>query len=116
MDTRSKRSDYDIIKDYLSNETKINFAMQVPPANPPVRKRHNMVNAFCCNDFGIRKLFVYIDAPTADEGLRLAKLKKGSQYIEDDSDRFQHISTAIGYGLYRQIKTDNMKTLSSGTM
>jgi len=116
MDTRSKRSDYDIIKDYLSNETKINFAMEVPPSNPPVRKRHNLVNAYCCNDLGVRKLFVYRDAPTADEGLRLAKLRKGSQYIEDDSDRFQHISTAIGYGLYRQVKTENMKTISSGTM
>ena len=114
-DTRSKKSDYEIIKDFLSNETKLNFDMQVPPANPPVRKRHNLVNAYCCNDYGARKLFVYKDAPTADEGLRLAKLKKGSQYIEDDSDRFQHISTAIGYGLYRQVKTEGQKTISSGT-
>lgn len=116
MDTRSKKSDYDIIKDYLSNETKINFLMQVPPSNPPVRKRHNIVNGFCCNDFGSRRLFVYKDAPTADEGLRLAKLRKGSQYIEDDTDRFQHISTAIGYGLYRQLKNEDIKTKSTGTM
>jgi len=116
MDTRSKKSDYDIIKDYLSNETKITFHMQVPPSNPPVRKRHNLVNAYCCNDFGLRKLFVYKDAPTADEGLRLAKLRKGSQYIEDDTDRYQHISTAIGYDLYRQVKTEGIKTISTGTM
>lgn len=116
LDTRSKKSDYEIIKDFLSNETPIKFHVQVPPANPPIRKRHNLVNAYCCNDKGVRRLFVYKDAPTADEGLRLAKLKKGSHYIEDDSDRFQHITTAIGYDLARQVTSEKMKPKSTGTM
>jgi len=116
MDTRSKKSDYDIIKDFLSNETKLNFQVQVPLANPPIRKRHNLVNAYCCNDLGERSLFVYKDAPTADEGLRLAKLVNGSEYKENDKDRFQHISTAIGYGLHRQHQNLNTKRLESGTM
>lgn len=115
-DTRSKKSDYQIIKDFLANETSMKFAVQVPPANPPIRKRHNIVNAQCRNDKGQRRLFVYKDAPTADEGLRLAKLRKDSQYIEDDRDRFQHITTAIGYGLYRQIIGDREIPKSTGTM
>jgi PBSX family phage terminase large subunit len=114
--TRSNKSDYDIINDYLSNEVDIKFDIMVPLANPPVRKRHNIVNAYCCNDLGKRRLFVYKDAPTADEGLRLAKLKKGAQYIEDDSDRFQHITTAIGYGIIRQLQNLNKRTMQSGTM
>ncbi len=116
MDTRSKKSDYDIIKDFLSNETKLNFQVQVPLANPPIRKRHNLVNAYCRNDLGERSLFVYKDAPTADEGLRLAKLVNDSDYKENDKDRFQHISTAIGYGLHRQHQNLNTKRLESGTM
>lgn len=117
-DTRSKRSDYDIIKNYLSNETNANFEVSIPSANPALRARHNVVNAQCKNDLGQRRLFVYKGAPTADEGLRLAKLKKGAQYIEDDSSsqRFQHISTAIGYGLLRQIKLAKTKPRSTGTM
>lgn len=107
-DTRSKRSDYDIIVKYLSNHKNkdgqaINFEMCVPPSNPPVRKRHNAVNAYCLNENNDVRLFVYADAPTVDEGLRLVQLKKGGQYTEDDSMRYQHITTALGYDLCQQI-------------
>jgi len=33
------------------------------------------------------------------EGFSLTKLKDGAQYIEDDSKRYQHITTAAGYGI-----------------
>lgn len=114
-DTRNIKSDYEIIRAFFSNyRTKdgrqLDFEMQVPLANPPIRKRHNIVNAYCCNDAGQRRLFVYDTAPTADEGLRLTSLKKGGQYIEDDSkgQRFQHISTAIGYCLVETIKRESI--------
>jgi len=81
----------------------------LPLSNGPIRKRHNAVNAFCLNDKAKRRLFVYKDAPTADEGLRLTQLKKGGQYIEDDSKRYQHISTAIGYGLQAAIRIANKR-------
>ena len=47
----------------------------------------------------MRKLFVYKDAPTVDEGLRLTKLKSGAQYLEDDNNHYQHISSALGYAI-----------------
>jgi hypothetical protein len=103
-DTRNNRSDYDIIKKFLAGyvnkkDRTINFDMKVPVTNPPIKKRHNLVNAYCLNAHGKRRLFVYKDAPMADKGMRLTKLKKGVNYIEDDSHEYQHITTAIGYAI-----------------
>jgi len=103
-DTRNIRSDYDIIKKYFSNyknkaKELLRFELHVPSTNGPVRKRHNLVNAYCYNAAGQTRLFVYKTAKTVDEGLRLTQLKKGGHYIEDDSKSFQHITTAVGYGL-----------------
>lgn len=95
-DTRSIKSDYDIIKDTISNTFCGTFEMMVPLANPPVRKRHNLVNAtFYTANYTVR--FMVYKCKTVDKGLRLTKLKKGGNYIEDDSDRWQHVTTAIGY-------------------
>ena len=104
-DTRSKGSDYDIIQRFLSNTRNnlgrvIHYEVDVPRSNPAIRARHNKVNAMCCNSIGQRKVKVYEAAPMADQGLRLTKLKKGGQYIEDDSKPWQHITTAIGYGIW----------------
>lgn len=97
-DTRGVKSDYDLIKEFM-NENKLDYDFQVPRSNPPVRERHNLVNGMICNAKGVRRLFVYKDAPTADEGLRLTALKKGANYIEDDSKNYQHITTGIGYSV-----------------
>lgn len=47
-DTRSKKTDYEIIENFLANADvngrKIKFEIDVPRANPPVRERHNLVN------------------------------------------------------------------------
>lgn len=111
-DTRSKRSDYEIIERHFANtRTKlgrpIEFEMRVPLSNPAVRSRHNMVNAHCLNESGKVRLTVYKGAPTALKGLKLTQLKKGGNYIEDDSKEYQHISTAIGYGLAVAYRTIN---------
>jgi hypothetical protein len=103
-DTRSIHSDYDQIKSFLSNYrrkdgTGVIFELDVPQANPPLRARHNRTNAYCLNSEGKVRLYVYRTAPTVDEGMRRASLKKGGQYIEDDSKRFQHVTTAVGYGI-----------------
>ncbi len=100
-DPRSKTTDYQIIEKAL---IKSNFKveMQVPRSgNPPIRSRQNMVNAHCKNDLGQVRLFVYKDATIVDDGLRLTKLKKGSSYQEDDSDSFQHVTSALGYYICR---------------
>jgi hypothetical protein len=102
-DTRSKLSDYEQIKAFLSNYQvkgrKMRFRVDVPRANPPVRKRHNLVNAYCKDANGRHKLFVYQKAKTLDKGMRLTRLKTGGQYLENDSDRWQHCTTALGYGV-----------------
>lgn len=103
-DTRNIRSDYDIINRFLSNyKTKdgrgLKFVDMVPIGNPAIRKRHNLVNAMCQNAAGEIRLLVYKKAKTVDEGLRLTSLKKGGNYIEDDSKRFQHVTTAVGYDI-----------------
>lgn len=104
-DTRSKRSDYEIIDQFLANyQTKdkksISYEIDVPRANPPLRTRHNTMNAQMMNVKGQHRFFVYVDeVPTLHEGLRLTKLKEGGKYLEDDSKPYQHITTAAGYGV-----------------
>lgn len=104
-DTRSNQSDYDIIDNFLKRYKNkqggyLRYERKIPSANPPIRDRHNIVNAYCYNSNGAIRLFVYKDAPTLDEGMRLVKLLPGSQYIEDDSKRYQHITTALGYAVH----------------
>jgi len=100
-DTRSIHSDYTIIKEYLSKyKERLQFEMCVGRSNPPIRTRHNKVNAYCKNYAGINRFFIYKDAKDADEGMMLTKLTKGTQYKEDDTLRQQHVTTAIGYWIF----------------
>jgi hypothetical protein len=107
-DTRSLRSDYDIILTELRNRN-LQVAYMVPPSNPAIRLRHNRVNAYCLNANGERRLFIYQNCATIDEGLRLTKLKPGANYIEDDSKRFQHCTTAAGYAVVALTQSQNRK-------
>jgi len=100
--TRSNFSDYDIIMSYIRKRTN-NVERRVTKANPEIRKRQNLVNRYCLNDLDQSRLTVYAACKTVDKGLRLTKLKKGSNYQEDDSDPFQHIVTAVGYGIHQSI-------------
>lgn len=117
-DTRSRHSDYEIIKNWLSNYKTpkgkpIRFRVDVPLSNPKVRARHNMVNAWLNNEKGQRRVFVYQEAPTVHEGLRLTKLKPGADYIEDDSKPWQHVTTALGYGIVTAANEANSKPIQS---
>ena len=103
-DTRNIRSDYDIIKKYMANRSGLKFRVDVPLANPPIRRRHNICNAHICNDLGERRLFVYQGCNIVDKGLRLTALRPGGSYCEDDSKPWQHCTTAIGYGLIAALK------------
>lgn len=106
-DTRSKKTDYEIIRKFLANYRRpdggaVNFVIVVPVSNPPVRTRHNTVNAYMHNSLGEVRFFVYRGAQDLDEGLRLTRLKSGGNYIEDDSFRLQHVTTAAGYAVISQ--------------
>ena len=101
-DTRTKSTDYSIIKKFMSNyerkdQTRVKFEYCVPLSNPPIRTRHNIMNGLFKSAAGNVSFYVYQSAKDADEGLRLTKLKQGASYIEDDSYRLQHVTTALGY-------------------
>jgi hypothetical protein len=71
--------------------------MLVPRSNPPIRERHNIVNAYCTNSINQHRLFIYEKCKILNEGMKLTALKKGAEYIEDDSKEYQHVTTALGY-------------------
>lgn len=103
-DTRNNRSDYEIIENFLNRYvskrlTRILFRMDVPLSNPSVRERHNTVNAYLRNALGQVRVLFYPRTKTLREGMRLVKLRKGADYVEDDSKYYQHVTTALGYGI-----------------
>lgn len=111
-DTRNNQDDYSIIMNFLSNyKTKDNrsivFEKWVPVSNPAIRKRHNQVNAYCVNDLGNVRLFVYEPCKYLHKGFRLVELRKGAELVEDDSKDYQHVTTAAGYGIHAAILWHN---------
>jgi hypothetical protein len=102
--SKSLHSDYEVIKSFLDKYQRpsggrVRYQMQVPRANPPIKERHNKVNAYCMNAEGKVRFFVYKSAPTLDKGMRLTALKKGGNFVEDDSKEYQHVTTAVGYAV-----------------
>jgi len=110
-DTRSKRSDYQIIYDFLE-KAGIPFEKKVLPSNPPIRKRHNKVNVYCLNALGKRRLTVYKKCKMLHKGMKLTKLKKGAGFVEDDSPScpWQHSTTALGYAITAISSNKNRKS------
>lgn len=108
-DTRSPMSDYDIIEAFME-EKRLRYDIDVPRRNPAIKERHNLMNGRICNAKGERNMFVYKDAPMAEEGLRLTALKDKANYIEDDSKPYQHITTAIGYSVCMDVDAQSDNT------
>ena len=89
-DTRSKSTDYLMLKERGFP------AQKVPLSNPPIRERHNAVNALLKNASGDVRVKIHPRCKTLIKGLEQVRLKKGSTYIEDETFE-QHITTAFGY-------------------
>lgn len=98
-DTRNLKSDYDIIRDYLKKIPGCEFEIRIPKDNPPIKMRHNIMNGYCFNEAKKTRLFVYKKCKVTHDGMRLTALKPKADYIEDDSKPFQHVTTALGYGV-----------------
>jgi len=109
----SKQTNYELIRDWLTHRG-YTFKIQVPRANPPITTRHIRVNSMCQNDLKEVRLFVYKACPTLNQGLKLTKFKKNS-HIEDDSKRYQHCTTSLGYGIFANEKIRNKKRSTSYT-
>ena len=115
--TKAKHSDYDIIKRFLDNYrrsdgTSLQYIMQVPRSNPPIRSRHNIVNAYCKNELGKSRLSIYRKCIVLEKGMRLTALKQGGNYIEDDSKDYQHVTTALGYYVFYISNGRGLKKIS----
>lgn len=101
-DTRSNWSDYEIIEDFLARYKRkdgsiLDYELEVPKANPPLRRRHNTANGIMENDLGEIHFSVYKGCEWIDEGFRLTAPKKGADTVEDDNLEQQHITTAVTY-------------------
>lgn len=89
-DTRSKTTDYELLR-------AAGFVDQrVPKANPPIRDRHNAVNALLCNAAGQVRFRVHPRCRTTIKGWEVVKLRSGAAYLEEEVYE-QHVTTAVGY-------------------
>ena len=90
-------SDYTDIEDVL----RLNgwtFERRVKKKAPAIKDRQNAVRSKICNAADEVSLFVNREtAPWCHEGLATVQLKEGSTFQEDQTNQYQHITTAIGY-------------------
>lgn len=90
-------SDYTEIEDVLK-AAGWTFTRKVKKAAPAIKDRQNAVRARICTADGERHLFVNTQtAPWCHKGLATVQLQKGSTFQEDQTNQYQHITTAIGY-------------------
>lgn len=90
-------SDYTDIEDVLTSNN-WTYTRKVKLAAPAIKDRQNAVRAKICTAVGWRSLFVNPrKAPWCSKGLATVQLKDGSAFQEDQTNKYQHITTAIGY-------------------
>ena len=90
-------SDYTDIEDVLKSNG-WGFRRKVQRKAPAIKDRQNAVRAKICTASGDRSLFVNpVLAPWCDKGLSTVQLQKGSTFQEDQKNKYQHITTAVGY-------------------
>lgn len=74
------------------------YTRKVKPAAPAIKDRQNAVRAKVCSADGHRSLFVNpVTAKWSDKGMATVQLQDGSTFQEDQKNKYQHITTAIGY-------------------
>ncbi len=90
-------SDYTDIMDVL-RANGWTFTNEVAKSHPAIKDRQNAVRAKIKTASG--KISLYVNpktAPWSYEGLATVQLQKGSTFQEDQTNQYQHITTAIGY-------------------
>lgn len=106
-------SDYTDITDVLKNNG-WRVKNEVAKKHPAIKDRQNSVRAKIKPASGEPSLFV--NPKTAEwsyKGLQTVQLQKGSTFQEDQTNKYQHITTAIGYMVHK-IWPINDKALSKG--
>lgn len=90
-------SDYTDIEDVLRDNGWY-FQRRVKKAAPAIKDRQNSVRAKILTAAG--GVSLYVNTKTANwchQGLATVQLQEGSTFQEDQKNKFQHITTAIGY-------------------
>jgi len=94
------KSDYSEIVKVLENHGWL-CKLKVKSSAPPIKDRQNSVRAMIKSADGkIRLLVNKTTAPWCHKALNTVQLKKGSTFLENDTNKYQHISTAIGYFIH----------------
>ena len=93
-DTRSKLSDYGILRDHGFRDQKVRRS------NPPIRHRHNAVNGRLRNALGEINTRIHPRVKTLIRGLELVGYKTNN-YIEEESYE-QHVTAAYSYFVERE--------------
>jgi len=90
-------SDYTDIEGVL-RANQWTYTRKVKNAAPAIKDRQNAVRAKVLTADGGISLFVNpVTAKWCDKGLATVQLKEGSTFQEDQTNKYQHITTAIGY-------------------
>lgn len=90
-------SDYSDIEDVLRANGWL-FTRKVKKSHPAIKDRQNAVRAKIMTAAGEVSLYVNPKtAPWCDKGLSTVQLQQGSTFQEDQTNQYQHITTAIGY-------------------
>ena len=109
------KSDYDEIEEVLRlNGWK--FERRVKYSHPSIKDRQNAVRTMIKTYDGEVRLFV--NPKTAEwchKGLGTVQLKAGSSFQEDQTNQYQHITTAIGYFVDWHWPMGRIKTKSAKT-
>jgi len=93
-DTRGNRTDYELISEFGYKQ------QDVPRKNPSIRDRHNVVNRALKDASGDIRVKIHPRCKTLIKGLETVKVKKGANYIEEETYE-QHVTTALGYLICR---------------
>jgi len=89
------------------------FTRKVKAAHPAIKDRQNAVRTKVCTADGFRSLFVNpVTAKWCDKGLATVQLQEGSTFQEDQKNKYQHITTAIGYCVDVEWPAQKLKTSS----
>lgn len=90
-------SDYTDIEGVLKSSG-WSYTRKVKPAHPAIKDRQNAVRTKIQTASGAVSLYVNpITAPWCHKGLSTVQLQAGSTFQEDQKNKYQHITTAIGY-------------------
>ena len=91
------RSDYTQIKEVL-RDNGWTFTDKVQKSHPAIKDRQNSVRARVMT--ADKNIHLYVNpttAPWSYKGLATVQLQEGSTFQEDQKNKYQHITTAIGY-------------------